>query len=118
MDLALVQGIVKSHEGTIEVHSKLGKGSTFIVYLPQPETPKATRLRPSLAWACSPMAVAAVLVAALSSASFRMVGPIYGQEVGLSAGQIGSFLAAFVAGGAIAQYPVGWLADKYDRRCA
>jgi MFS family permease len=84
--------------------------------VPQPETPKATRLRPMLAWACSPMAVAAVLVAALSSASFRMVGPIYGQEVGLSASQIGTFLAAFVAGGAIAQYPVGWLADKYDRR--
>lgn len=84
--------------------------------VPQPQTPAATRLRPSLAWASSPMAVAAVLVAAVSSASFRMVGPIYGQEVGLTAGQIGSFLAAFVAGGAIAQYPVGWLADKYDRR--
>ncbi len=84
--------------------------------LPQPETPKTTRLRPKQAWRCSPMAVAAVLVAALSSASFRMVGPIYGQEVGLTANQIGSFLAAYVAGGAIAQYPVGWLADKYDRR--
>jgi len=84
--------------------------------VPQPQTPRATRLRPTLAWACSPLAVAAVLVAALSSASFRMVGPIYGQEVGLTANQIGSFLAAFVAGGAIAQYPVGWLADKYDRR--
>jgi len=84
--------------------------------VPQPQTPAATRLRPALAWACSPLAVAAVLVAALSSASFRMVGPIYGQEVGLTANQIGSFLAAFVAGGAIAQYPVGWLADKYDRR--
>jgi MFS family permease len=84
--------------------------------VPQPQTPKATRLRPSLAWACSPMGVAAVLVAALSSASFRMVGPIYGQEVGLTPNQIGSFLAAFVAGGAIAQYPIGWLADKYDRR--
>ena len=84
--------------------------------VPQPETPSATRLRPALAWACSPLAVAAVLVAALSSASFRMVGQIYGQEVGLTANQIGSFLAAFVAGGAIAQYPVGWLADKYDRR--
>lgn len=84
--------------------------------VPQPETPKTTRLRPALAWACSPLAVAAVLVAALSSASFRMVGPIYGQEVGLTANQIGTFLAAFVAGGALAQYPVGWLADKYDRR--
>ena len=84
--------------------------------VPQPETPKATRLRPKLAWICSPLGVAAVIVAALSSASFRMVGPIYGQEVGLNANQIGSFLAAFVAGGALAQYPVGWLADKYDRR--
>ncbi len=82
----------------------------------QPQTPAATRLRPALAWACSPLGVAAVLVAALSSASFRMVGPIYGQEVGLGADQIGYFLAAFVAGGALAQYPVGWLADKYDRR--
>lgn len=84
--------------------------------VPQPEIPAAPRLRPSLAWRMSPLAVAGVLVAALSSASFRMVGPIYGQEVGLAASQIGLFLAAFVAGGAIAQYPTGWLADKYDRR--
>ena len=57
-----------------------------------------------------------MIVAALSSASFRMVGPVYGQDVGLSTGQIAWFLSAFVLGGALAQYPVGWLADKYDRR--
>ncbi len=82
----------------------------------QPETPDAPRLRPRLALARSPLAVAAVVVAAISSASFRMVGPIYGQDVGLTAGQIGTFLAAFVLGGALAQFPVGWLADKFDRR--
>ncbi len=82
----------------------------------QPETPDAPRLRPGLAWACSPLAVAGVMVAALSSASFRMVGPIYGENVGLQNDQIAYFLAAYVAGGAIAQYPVGWIADKYDRR--
>lgn len=82
----------------------------------QPETPKTTRLHPSLAWGSSPLAVVGVLVAAMSSASFRMVGPIYGQEVGLAASQIGVFLAAFVAGGALAQYPAGWLADRFDRR--
>lgn len=82
----------------------------------QPETPDAPRLRPMLAVTRSPLAAAGVIVAALSSASFRMVGPVYGQEVGLAAGQIAWFLAAFVLGGAIAQYPVGWLADKYDRR--
>ncbi len=82
----------------------------------QPETPGATRLRPAMAWTISPLAVGGVLVAALSSASFRMVGPIYGQEVGLAASQIGYFLAAFVAGGAAAQWPAGWLADRFDRR--
>jgi len=84
--------------------------------VPQPETPAAPRLRPRLAWAMSPLAVAGVLVSALSGASFRMVGPIYGQEVGLPPDQIGLFLAAFVAGGAVAQYPIGWLADRVDRR--
>ena len=82
----------------------------------QPETPNAPRLRPKLAWQCSPLAVAGVTVSALSSASFRMVGPVYGQGVGLGVDQIAFFLAAFVLGGALAQYPVGWLADKYDRR--
>ena len=82
----------------------------------QPDTPASPRLRPRLAIERSPLAAAGVIVAAVSSASFRMVGPIYGQEVGLSAGQIAYFLAAFVLGGALAQFPVGWLADKYDRR--
>ncbi|WP_170513546.1 MFS transporter [Ruegeria atlantica] len=82
----------------------------------QPITPNAPRLRPKLAWRSSPLAVAGVIVAALSSASFRMVGPVYGQEVGLGVDQIAFFLASFVLGGALAQYPLGWLADKYDRR--
>ncbi len=82
----------------------------------QPDTPEAPRLHPMLAFTKSPLGAAAVIVAGLSSAAFRMVGPIYGQDVGLRADQIGYFLAAFVAGGAVAQYPAGWLADKYDRR--
>ncbi|MEP5151397.1 MFS transporter [Planktotalea sp.] len=82
----------------------------------QPATPDAPRLRPMLALTRSPLAAAGAVVAALSSASFRMVGPIYGQEVGLRTDQIAYFLAAFVLGGALAQYPVGWLADKFDRR--
>jgi MFS family permease len=84
--------------------------------VPQPETPRAPRLRPMLAVTRSPLAAAGVIVAALSSASFRMVGPIYGQEVGLRADQIAYFLTAFVLGGALAQVPVGWIADKFDRR--
>ena len=81
-----------------------------------PSTAGAPRLRPRLAFAKSPMAAAGVLVAGLTAAAFRMVGPIYGQEVGLRPDQIGLFLAAFVLGGALAQVPAGWIADKMDRR--
>ncbi|HKL56661.1 MAG: MFS transporter [Roseovarius sp.] len=82
----------------------------------EPATPDAPRLRPRLAFECSPLAAMGVVVAALSSATFRMIGPVYGQQVGLAIDQIAWFLAAFVLGGALAQYPVGWLADRYDRR--
>jgi MFS family permease len=81
-----------------------------------PETPPAPRLRPMLAVRLSPLAAAGVVVAGLTGAAFRMVGPIYGLEVGLNADQIALFLASFVLGGALAQYPIGWIADKFDRR--
>ncbi len=81
-----------------------------------PETPDAPRLRPMIAWRMSPLGAAGVVVSGLTAAAFRMVGPIYGVEVGLSNDQIAIFLAVFVAGGALAQYPAGWLADRYDRR--
>ena len=81
-----------------------------------PTTKSAPRLRPLLALSRSPLAVSAVVVTGLTSAAYRMVGPIYGSELGLNASQIGLFLAGYVLGGAISQYPSGWLADKYDRR--
>jgi MFS family permease len=66
--------------------------------VPQPETGVAPRLRPALAWALSPLAVVGVVVSGVSGASFRMIGPLYGTQVGLSADQIGLFLAAYVLG--------------------
>ena len=84
--------------------------------VPPPETPEAPRLRPGLAWRRSPLAAAGVVVSGITGAAFRMVGPVYGIEVGLRADQIALFLAAYVLGGAVAQIPIGWLADKYDRR--
>ena len=82
----------------------------------QPEIPAAPRLRPGMAWQMSPLATLGVLVAGLTTSAYRMVGPVYGVEVGLSTDQIAWFLAAFILGGAICQYPAGWFADRYDRR--
>lgn len=81
-----------------------------------PNAPSAPRLRPLKAIRLSPLAAAGVVVAGVTMPAFRMVGPIFGQDVGLRADQIGTFLAIGILGGAVAQIPVGWLADKFDRR--
>lgn len=81
-----------------------------------PAVEHAPRLHPLRTLRMSPLGVAGVLVAAVTSASFRMVSPVYAAEIGLTPKQIGSFLAIVLVGGAIAQLPVGWLADKFNRR--
>ena len=84
--------------------------------IPQPPTAERLRLKPMLAMRISPMATLGVIVAGITMSSFRMVGPIYGSEVGLNQLYLALFLGAFIFGGAIAVYPSGWLADKFDRR--
>jgi MFS family permease len=81
-----------------------------------PPLTQAPRLRPWRTMRLSPLGASAAVVAGLSSASFRMVGPIYGAEQGLDPAGIALFLAAAVLGGALAQAPVGWLSDRVDRR--
>lgn len=81
-----------------------------------PRISAAPRLRPLHTFRVSPLGASGVAVAGVTAASFRMVGPVYGQQVGLQTTEIAYFLAAFVLGGALAQVPVGWIADRYDRR--
>ena len=80
----------------------------------RPESPP--RLRPLKTLRLSPLGAAGVFVAGVTMPAFRMVGPLYGIEVGLDANGIALFLSAAILGGALAQAPVGWLADKHDRR--
>ncbi len=81
-----------------------------------PATPAAPRLRPLAAMRLAPSAAMAIVVAGMTSSAFRMVGPVYGVETGLGQGEIALFLTLAVIGAVAAQYPVGWLADKLDRR--
>ena len=46
LGLSISRGIIKNHEGDIEVHSEQGKGTTFSVYLPRAEYQKACRQSP------------------------------------------------------------------------
>ena len=84
--------------------------------LPQPKSAAKLRLRPLFAMRISPMAALGVIVAGVTTSSFRMVGPIYGSNIGLDNQQLALFLGGFIFGGAVSMYPAGWLADKFDRR--
>jgi MFS family permease len=81
-----------------------------------PAVEGAPALRPLATFRLSPMGAAACVTAGLTGASFRMVGPVFGDSVGLDAQGVALFLAAAVLGGAVSQYPVGWLSDRIDRR--
>jgi len=81
-----------------------------------PVAPGTPRLHPIRAFQLSPLGAVGVLIVGLTNASFRMVGPVFGAQIGLTASQIGLFLASGVLGGALAQIPVGRLADRFDRR--
>jgi len=69
-------------------------------------------------WHLSPMASIGCIAIGMTSSSFRLVGPIYAQEIGLSVASVATFISAGVIGGAVLQYPLGWWSDRYDRRWA
>ena len=49
LGLSMVMGIVKAHGGHLHVHSTLGQGSVFSIYLPSiADTPQATEIRPPI----------------------------------------------------------------------
>lgn len=64
----------------------------------------------------SPSGVAACVAGGLCSGSLIAVGPVFGQELGLSTGQLSQLMTAFVMSGLLFQLPVGWLSDYVDRR--
>jgi len=81
-----------------------------------PPTPDAPRLRPIKAALLSPTACFGIIVAGVTGASFRMVGPVFGVAIDLTQSEVALFLSAGIFGGVAAQYPIGWIADKTDRR--
>ncbi len=80
-----------------------------------PESPKFDLMK---IWRLSPMAASGCIAIGMTSSSFRLVGPIYAQDIGLSIANVATFMSAGIVGGAVLQYPLGWWSDRYDRRWA
>lgn len=64
----------------------------------------------------SPLAAWATLAAGLSNGAFWGMGPIYIQNSGFGLETVAAFMSLVIIGGAVLQYPLGLLSDKYDRR--
>ncbi len=59
--------------------------------------------------------VGMLLTGGVFAAQFGMAA-VYGSEAGLSVGQISIFVASFYVAALVAQFPLGWLSDRMDRR--
>ena len=81
-----------------------------------PASPEAIRFDIKTLWAVSPLAIIGCIVVGLTNSSFRSLGPIYGEEIGLSITAIASFMSAGIVGGVVLQYPLGVYSDRLDRR--
>ncbi|MCP4314632.1 MAG: MFS transporter [Hyphomicrobiales bacterium] len=81
-----------------------------------PKPPSKFSFSPTLIWHLSPIACIGCVAIGLTNATFRMIGPIYAQTLGLPVTAIATFMGAGILGGAVLQYPFGILSDRYDRR--
>ncbi len=77
--------------------------------------PNAT-FSPLLVLKTSRAAALGALTAGLVSGSIYGLGGIYGSQVGLDVESISIMMALSIAGGALAQLPLGKLSDRFDRR--
>lgn len=83
---------------------------------PQPAPLAEARLRPVRLYRLSPVGVIGVFLVGLANGAFWALGPAYAAGIGADTDQIAIFMSIAVMGGALAQWPVGRLSDRFDRR--
>lgn len=81
-----------------------------------PKPPAATSFNFAQIWAISPLACAGCFAVGLTNSAVRLVGPLYATGMGLDITGVVIFTSIGIVGGALAQYPLGHLSDRFDRR--
>ena len=82
----------------------------------QPAPIETARIRPIRLMRAAPVGVVGCFVVGLTNGSLWSLGPIFGIGRGLTADGAATFMSAVVVAGAVAQWPVGFLSDRMDRR--
>ncbi len=64
----------------------------------------------------APLGVLAVAISGASGGAIVGLGAVYATKVGMEPSLVGVFMASSIVGGAISQYPLGYLSDRFPRR--
>lgn len=81
-----------------------------------PKAPEVVKFDIVQIWAISPLASIGCVAIGMTNAAFRYVGPLYAESIGLTLSSVATFISLGVIGGAVLQYPLGWMSDRFDRR--
>lgn len=81
-----------------------------------PEPPKHVQFNVKALWQISPLATIGCIVVGLTNSTFRSLGPIYAEGIGMSVTAIATFMSIGIFAGVVLQYPLGHYSDKLDRR--
>lgn len=82
----------------------------------QPAPITLVRFRPIRLYQTSPAAFVGILLIGICQGAVFTLSPLYGSQIGLTTNQSAYYAAAIIGGGMIAQWPVGRLSDRMDRR--
>lgn len=83
---------------------------------PHPPAPRMPRLRIGQLYRVSPAAVAGCFGAGFANGAFWSLAPVYAMDSSIPIGLIPAFVSLVVVGGALAQWPMGRISDRIDRR--
>jgi predicted MFS family arabinose efflux permease len=81
-----------------------------------PEQPEFVRPRIAKLFRISPVGAAGCFAVGLANGAFWSLGPVFAQNEGFGIHEIAVFMSAVVLGGALAQWPLGSVSDRMDRR--
>jgi len=84
--------------------------------LNQPVPIRSPRLSLRKLYRASPTGIAGALASGLVLGSFWALSAIYARSLGLDNLGVANFTASAIIGGALLQWPIGWLSDRRDRR--
>ncbi|HIJ54615.1 MAG TPA: MFS transporter [Deltaproteobacteria bacterium] len=80
-----------------------------------PQLPETTRFNLIALFKRAPMGMLGCLIAGLINSAFYSMGPVFGNQIGLNVSDLSWFMTATILGGILFQWPVGIIADRFDR---